>query len=203
MMIINFFKWFKDFKSDKPWLIVGKGPSFDMIGEVDLTQYNVIGLNHVIYKIDCLLGNVIDIDVLSKSEDKLKCLHIVTPWYPHINFTPTRKNISKFIGEPWCDKVDTCLWYNSSRARRFRAPAGGPRVTVKCFNAVAAVNLLGSVGIKEVRTIGVDGGKEYSDSFKKDTLLANGRSSFDCQRIEFRNSERRLGIVVIPVFNKD
>ena len=66
MILINFFKWFKSFKSDKPWLIVGKGPSFDRIGEVDLSQYNVIGLNHVIYKIDCLLGSIIDEIVLFK-----------------------------------------------------------------------------------------------------------------------------------------
>lgn len=203
MILINFFKWFKDFKSDKPWLIVGKGPSFDRIVEVDLSQYNVIGLNHVIYKIDCLLGSIIDVDVIQMSEDRPKCLHIVTPWYPHINFKPTRKSIAEFIGEPCFDKVDTSLWYNSSRSSKDKAPIGGPIVTVKCFNAVAMVNLLGSVKVKEVMTIGVDGGKEYSRSFKKDTLLSNGRESFDCQSIEFKKSKRNLGISVIPLFNKD
>lgn len=200
MILINFFEWFKDFKSDKPWLIVGKGPSFDRLSEVDLTQYNVIGLNHVIYKIDCLLGSIIDIDVINKSEDKVRCLHIVTPWYPHINFKPTKKSIADFIGEPWCDKVGTSLWYNSSRSSRSGLSPGGPTVTVRCFNAVAVVNLLGSVGVKEVRTVGVDGGRSYSSNFKKDTLLSNGRQSFDCQKVEFKESKLRLGISVIPIF---
>lgn len=200
MILINFFEWFKDFKSDKPWLIVGKGPSFDRLSEVDLTQYNVIGLNHVIYKIDCLLGSIIDIDVINKSEDKVRCLHIVTPWYPHINFKPTKKSIADFIGEPWCDKVGTSLWYNSSRSSRSGLSPGGPTVTVRCFNAVAVVNLLGSVGVKEVRTVGVDGGRSYSSNFKKDTLLLNGRQSFDCQKVEFKESKLRLGISVIPIF---
>jgi hypothetical protein len=200
MILINFFEWFKDFKSDKPWLIVGKGPSFDRLPEVDLTQYNVIGLNHVIYKIDCLLGSIIDIDVINKSEDKVRCLHIVTPWYPHINFKPTKKSIADFIGEPWCDKVDTSLWYNSSRSSRSGLSPGGPTVTVRCFNAVAVVNLLGSVGVKEVRTVGVDGGRAYSSNFKKDTLLSNGRQSFDCQKVEFKESKLRLGISVVPIF---
>lgn len=200
MILINFFEWFKDFKSDKPWLIVGKGPSFDRLPEVDLIQYNVIGLNHVIYKIDCLLGSIIDIDVINKSEDKVRCLHIVTPWYPHINFKPTKKSIADFIGEPWCDKVDTSLWYNSSRSSRSGLSPGGPTVTVRCFNAVAVVNLLGSVGVKEVRTVGVDGGRAYSSNFKKDTLLSNGRQSFDCQKVEFKESKLRLGISVVPIF---
>ena len=200
MILINFFEWFKDFKSDKPWLIVGKGPSFDRLSEVDLTQYNVIGLNHVIYNIDCLLGSIIDIDVINKSEDKVRCLHIVTPWYPHINFKPTKKSIADFIGEPWCDKVGTSLWYNSSRSSRSGLSPGGPTVTVRCFNAVAVVNLLGSVGVKEVRTVGVDGGRSYSSNFKKDTLLSNGRQSFDCQKVEFKESKLRLGISVIPIF---
>ena len=201
MILINFFKWFKGFKSDKPWLIVGKGPSFDRIGEIDLSQYNVIGLNHVIYKIDCLLGSIIDIDVIDKSEDKIKCLHIVTPWYPHINFKPTDKSIADFMGDSWCDKVDTCLWYNSSRSIKVKSPRGGPVVTVRCFNAVAAVNLLGSAGVKKVRTIGVDSGRAYSGSFKNDTLLSNGRSSFDCQKVEFKKSKLLLGISVIPIFS--
>ena len=200
MILINFFEWFKNFKSDKPWLIVGKGPSFDRLSEVDLTQYNVIGLNHVIYNIDCLLGSIIDIDVINKSEDKVRCLHIVTPWYPHINFKPTKKSIADFIGEPWCDKVGTSLWYNSSRSSRSGLSPGGPTVTVRCFNAVAVVNLLGSVGVKEVRTVGVDGGRSYSSNFKKDTLLSNGRQSFDCQKVEFKESKLRLGISVIPIF---
>ena len=200
MILINFFEWFKDFKSDKPWLIVGKGPSFDRLSEVDLTQYNVIGLNHVIYKIDCLLGSIIDIDVINKSEDKVRCLHIVTPWYPHINFKPTKKSIADFIGEPWCDKVGTSLWYNSSRSSRSGLSPGGPTVTVRCFNAVAVVNWRGSVGVKEVRTVGVDGGRSYSSNFKKDTLLSNGRQSFDCQKVEFKESKLRLGISVIPIF---
>lgn len=203
MILINFFEWFKSFKSNKPWLIVGKGPSFDRISEVDLAQYNVIGLNHVIYNIDCLLGSVIDMDVISKSEDKVKCLHIVTPWYPHINFKPTKKSIADFSEDPSCCKVDASLWYNSSRSTRSGIEPGGPTVTVKCFNAVAAVNLLGSVGVKKVHTVGVDGGTLYSKSFSTNTLLSNGRSSFNCQSVEFKKSKLKLGISVHPIFKLD
>jgi hypothetical protein len=40
-----FFHWIRSYASDKPWLVAGKGPSFERIKELNLNEYNVVALN--------------------------------------------------------------------------------------------------------------------------------------------------------------
>ena len=91
------------------------------------------------------------------------------------------------------------LWYNSSRSKPLMIKSG-PVVRVRGFSGVAAVNLLANAGVKEVFTLGVDGGTKYSSKFDKSTLLANGRESFDCQKSEFKLAKKSFGITVKPLF---
>jgi hypothetical protein len=71
---------------------------------------------------------------------------------------------------------------------------------VRYFSAVAAVNLLAVSGVREIFTIGVDGGSSYAPDFDKKTLLVNGRASFDVQFKEIRDTEKRKGVKVTPLF---
>lgn len=197
--LINFFDWFSSHLLTRPWLIIGKGPTFDLLDKVNLADYHVIGLNHVMYKVDCLLGHVIDFDVIKSSSIAPLCRHIVTPWEPHINNVPGGKSALNLFNDPDIVAKNPVLWYNSSRSSKLMIKSG-PVVRVRGFSAVAAVNLLSAAGVKEVFTIGVDGGTKYSSQFNKDTLLSNGRSSFDCQAAEFRYSKKNFNIKVVPLY---
>ena len=195
----NFFDWFKSTTLSRPWLIVGKGPSFDRIGEINLNDYHVIGLNHVMFKIPCLLGHAIDMDVYYPSQHPFMCRYLVTPWEPHVNCNPCGKSLfgMSYSGELVLEVP--ALWYNSSRSKPIMIKSG-PVVRVRGFSGVAVVNLLASAGVKEVFTVGVGGGTKYSCQFDRKTLLANGRTSFDCQKAEFKLAGKRFGITVKPLF---
>jgi hypothetical protein len=197
--LINFFDWFSSHLLTRPWLIIGKGPTFDLLDKVDLSKYHVIGLNHVMFKVPCLLGHVIDFDVIKSSVSDNLCQHIVTPWEPHINNSPGGKTALSLFNNPDIVAKSPVLWYNSSRSAPLMIKSG-PVIRVRGFSAVAAVNLLSAAGVKEVFTLGVDGGTKYSSQFKTDTLLANGRSSFDCQAAEFKYSRKKFNIKVIPLY---
>lgn len=197
--LINFFDWFSSHLFTKPWLIIGKGPTFDLLDKVDLSKYHVIGLNHVMYKVDCLLGHAIDFDVIKTSSIVPRCLHVVTPWEPHINNSPGGKSALSLFNDPDIVAKNPVLWYNSSRSAKLMIKSG-PVIRVKGFSAVAAVNLLSAAGVKEVFTLGVDGGTKYSSQFDESTLLANGQSSFDCQAAEFKYSRKKFNIKVIPLY---
>lgn len=202
-MVLNlscFFDWYNSNLFSKPWLIVGKGPTFDLLHKVNLSDYHVLGLNHVMYRIPCLLGHAIDYDVFKSSADKLLCQHIVTPWEPHIDFVPGGKTAANLFSSKDLHIETPVLWYNSDRSKRLMIQSG-PVVRVKLFSACAAVNLLANAGVKVVHTIGVDGGKSYSKEFDPKDKLANGRASFDGQAKEFKLASKVFGVSVQPLFN--
>jgi hypothetical protein len=70
------------------------------------------------------------------------------------------------------------------------------------FSAEAAVNLLAHAGSRRIRTLGVDGGVEYSGEFtdlQGRTLLANGQTAFDLQFQGIARTILRSGIDFAPL----
>lgn len=198
--LASFFDWYRSHIFIKPWLVVGKGPTFDLIHRVNLDDYHVLGLNHVMYRIPCLLGHAIDYDVFKSPADRLLCQHIVTPWEPHINFVPGGASVPNLFSDKDLRIHVPVLWYNSDRSRRLMIQSG-PVVRVRLFSACAAVNLLANAGVKDILTVGVDGGSGYSKEFDPKDRLANGRSSFDGQTKEFKLASKVFGVSVKPLFN--
>jgi hypothetical protein len=192
-----FFHWIKSYVSDKPWLVVGKGPSFERIKELNLDDYNVVALNHVMFQIPCLLGHAIDLDVHTEASG-FKCKYLVCPWEPHISFKPGGKSLVDIMMLGGL-KFEEVLYYNSSRTNKKTLKTMGPTVRVKLFGSVAVMNLLAMAGIKKIYTIGIDGGSTYSKHFNTEDLLANGRKSFDDQFSEFRFAERQYGVSIKPI----
>lgn len=197
--ITPFFNWFKKEKIDKPWLVVGKGPSFDQINKVSLDDYSVIGLNHVMFKIPCLIGHAIDLDVYELPCREFLCKHLLTPWEPHINFKPGGYSLIDLMLDSRLGYNDL-LYYDSSRTTKDDLKMGGPTVRVRHFGSVAVMNILAMAGVKEIFTVGIDGGNKYSHSFDKKNLLANGRASFDSQFLEFDDTTKRYGTTITPLF---
>lgn len=197
--ITPFFTWFKKENINKPWLVVGKGPSFDKINKVNLDDYSVIGLNHVMFKIPCLIGHAIDLDVYELPSSEFLCKYLMTPWEPHINFKPGSNSLIDLMMDGRLGYNDI-LYYESSRTSDKRFKNGGPVVRVRHFGSVAVMNVLAMAGVKEIFTVGIDGGDSYSRSFDKKTLLANGRKSFDSQFSEFSETSKSYGTRITPLF---
>ncbi len=212
--------------NSKPWLILGKGPSFSQIEAVDLSQYFVCTLNHTIREVSADLAHIIDIDVLIDCAEQIKknakCLAM--PLYPHVNSSRTKKNLFEFANEiPVLAELnaENRLFYYDLRpdlpekkippikkriySRFFKnkkSPQKVPVIRGTYFSAEAAINLLAESGVKTIRSLGIDGGAEYSDRFddlSETTLLANGRDSFDKQFPEIAKTIRKKGLLYAPL----
>jgi hypothetical protein len=197
--------------SDRPWLVLGKGPSFSRRGEFDLSAYNLLSLNHVVREAKVHIAHVIDMDVVRDCADSLltNCDWLVMPYRPHVNFRPG-PSLAELVGtDPVLAEMDRrgrLVWYNlvpgGFKPGDRPLEPGSPPIEVNSFSSVAAVQLLAELGARTVRTLGVDGGKKYSQSFEDlaaRTRLANGQPSFDLQFAEIDAVARDRGVDVAPL----
>jgi hypothetical protein len=187
---------------DRPWLLLGKGPTFSRRGEFPLGDYNLMGLNDVVSEQKVDVAHVIDIDVVQKSSDALRdnCRFLVIARRPHVDFKPREKRLEDYFDEipvlPELDEQGRLVWYNA----RGSAPIGdSPEIGVRFFSSEAATNILGEMGVKKVRTLGIDGGTDYSAEFSDLTALENERPTFDAQFRELEDIVAKYGIDYDPI----
>jgi hypothetical protein len=215
----NVFEWFSARQDARPWLILGKGPSFEHRNRFDLTAFSLLGLNHVCREQPVDLAHIIDLDVITDLGDSLeqRAAHVVMPWIPHVKNEGAA--LARVVKGPTVlsdrtldvlarehavlrrlDEEGRLLWYNLSTAR---APHDEtPVVRVQFFSAEAALNMLGLAGERMVRSLGVDGGASYSTNFadlNDKTLLANRRRSFDAQFAGIATTIRETGMDYAPL----
>ncbi|PSR52055.1 hypothetical protein AHMF7605_00235 [Adhaeribacter arboris] len=215
----NFFEWFAENKEHyhKPWLILGKGPSYAYINQYNLKDFFTVSLNHVIKKIKVTVAHAIDFDVVESCAQEIdaNAQYLVLPWHPHFAHRPTDKCLVDIVKENEfvrkLDKEGRLLWYyKSTRSIEVNDVPYSPKpnfknypeVPVLYFSAEAVVNLLGLAGAKKIRSLGVDGGTSYSKDFKdlaEKTLLANGQSSFDLQFKSISKTIMKLDIDYAPL----
>src|SRR4051794_5918211 len=74
----------------KPWLMLGKGPTFSRRGEFSLGDYHLIGLNNVVAEQPLDIAHIIDVDVVATVADSLKgnCRYLVMARRPHVRYRP-------------------------------------------------------------------------------------------------------------------
>jgi hypothetical protein len=92
------------------------------------------------------------------------------------------------------------LWYDLSTSPVRHG--SGPTVEATYFSAEAALNLLALAGARTIRSLGVDGGSDYSSDFSDlngKTLLANGHTDFDLQFQGFARTILRSKIDFAPL----
>ena len=204
----NFFEWFRVEKhaDPRPWLILGKGPSFSKRVDYDLAQFNTLSLNHAFREQPVLLAHMIDLDVVDACCDVIdaNAKFLVLPWYPHVDNSPGQRNLGELVEiHPVLNRVDQqgrLLWYNASNAPAREGTS--PVVQVRFFSVEAAVNLLAQAGVSKIRSLGIDGGARYSSEFddlKDKTLLANSRMSFDEQFEEIAKTILRTRLDYAPL----
>ena len=203
----HFFEWFAE-RGDprRPWLILGKGPTFGLRSRFDLGEYDLLSLNHVVREHPVRLAHIIDLDVVDACGETLlrRAEHVVLPWYPHIGNAPGSRSLDQWAAEhPILRQLASAgrlLWYDLSIAPRRHGP--GPVVQAAFFSAEAAVSLLALAGVERVRSLGVDGGAGYSadfDDLAGQTLLANGQPAFDLQFAGIARTVLRTGVDFAPL----
>jgi hypothetical protein len=208
-MNIDILGWAASFGiNDRPWLLLGKGPSFSKVRNLELEQYFTCTLNHVIRQVPATVAHIIDIDVVIDCADAIdaNARFLVMPYRPHIDCRPTNRTLIDLASEiPVLRKLSNerrLIWYNASTSRK--PPYGNsPTIDVKYFSAEAALNVLATCGVKVVRSLGVDGGSTYSNEFsdlKDKTLLANGHESFGKQFEGISSTIRKTGISYAPLY---
>lgn len=198
----NFFEWFGQTQSrEAPWLILGKGPSFERLRDFDTSGYRLMSLNHAVRQLPVAVAHIIDIDVVSHCGDALLANAgvVVMPWYPHVGNHVGDKTLDQWLGEsPVLARLDAegrLLWYDLCTSTQRHGTAAMVRATY--FSAEAALDLLAQAGVPKVRSLGVDGGSTYGGSFddlKDVTRLNNGHASYDLQFQGFANTIRATGV---------
>jgi hypothetical protein len=210
MVMLSISEWAANFDvTARPWLILGKGPSYAYIREICQTAYHICSLNHVVRELPVTLAHVIDLDVVRDCADAivLNGRYLVMPWHPHVKFRASPKTLMEYIPEiPVLQRLEAegrLLCYNATTAGRYTPYPGAPHVKVRFFSAEAALNVLVACGARTVRSLGVDGGNSYSHAFGDlhgRTLLRNGRESFDAQFQTIAETIRRSGILYAPLY---
>jgi hypothetical protein len=204
----TFLQWFQAQAINKsdPWLILGKGPGFSKRGAFDLSRFHKLSLNHVVREQPVRVAHVIDYDVVDDCAEALKrnAEVLVMPWRPHVNYLISSRTLPELAQvNPTLrlmNESGRLLWYNLSTAGEELEDS--PAVPARHFSAEAVLNLLARAGVRQVRSLGVDGGKAYSpdfDDLKDKTLLACGEESFDLQFPGFARTIFSTGVDYAPL----
>jgi Glycosyl transferase family 8 len=186
--MIDLCEWFERVDLPvRPWLVIGKGPTFDRIGTVDLEAFNVLALNHVVGRIRADVAHIIDIDVVGDCAEHLSanCRWLLMPRYPHVRSTAGDRPLEGWFDDlpvlRDLDRDGRLVWYNLSGTPQ---TGDSPVVAAKQFSSEAAFRILGRMGVRSIRSLGIDGGRAYGSAFRElesSTLLANGAPAFDLQ----------------------
>jgi hypothetical protein len=184
---------------DKPWLVLGKGPSFARRRLVPQGRYHLMSLNDVVRELHVDVAHMIDVEVVERCADALlsNCRWLFMPRRPHVAMCPgplLEEHVARLPVLAELSRQGRLIWYNLSTS----TPIGdSPVVNARFFSSEAAIHLLGVLGARVVRSLGVDGGSGYSGAFRDlepQTMLANGQPSFDRQFEEIEKTVSALGM---------
>jgi hypothetical protein len=168
----------------KPILVLGKGEGYSKVQTTNLSEYQIVGLNHTVCKQQVLFGHCIDLDVL-ENQFVQNCKYAILPYHPHIDCKVTTKTLpelvkkNKFLAK--LDEEGKLLWYNCSTWKGFPQNPAFPLIEARYFSSEAMFNILGRAGVKNIFTLGIDGGYTYASEFQHLKPLSNGRESFNEQ----------------------
>jgi hypothetical protein len=178
------------------WLLLGKGPTFARRSEFDTSKFHLIGLNHVVREQAVDVAHIIDMDVVAACSSQLlkNAKWLIMPRFPHVSCKPDpQKPLESFFEThpvlAEFAKLNRLVCYDLKN-KTCPALGNSDPIRVRFFSSEAALEILGRMNVQTVRSLGIDGGNNYSSSFQDlngSTLLANEQPSFD---IQFREIDR-------------
>jgi hypothetical protein len=165
-----------------------------------------MSLNHAVREQSVKVAHIIDLDVLDQCAEAItnKAEVLVLPWRPHVDFRPSPLTLELLAQENetlrLLDEQGRLLWYNlhSSHDKQGDSPV----IYAEFFSAEAGLDLLAHAGVRQIRSLGIDGGASYSpefDDLKDTTLLACGHQTFDKQFKGFARTILRTGVDYAPL----
>lgn len=191
------------------WLILGKGPSFERRNDYNLHSYTTIAINHVVRELRVDVTSAVNYDVLRDCGDAIyeNSRFLLMPRYPH-----SIPGDAEFLLESYfqtypvleqLNREERLIWYNLSSDPFF---PGAPVIENSAFSVCILFNLLATLGVCRLRTLGVDGGRAYASSFadiEEKTRLANGMATYDNQFPDMMRTVRRYGLDYAPLNDRD
>jgi len=204
----SFLQWFEATGQDRnqPWLILGKGPSFAKRDQFDLKCFQLLSLNHAVREQPVAVAHMIDYDVVEACGESIdrNALVLVMPWFPHFKNRPGTENLESLSRRnALLERMNAqgrLLLYNHSLAEETHGDS--PVIPVRFFSSEAVLNLLAAAGVRQVRSLGIDGGNNYSAQFHDlagKTLLSNQRTTFDVQFGEIAKILMNTGLDYAPL----
>ena len=172
---------------DKEVLLIGKGPTFNLKDKILLSKYFTICLNHSIRETKCNAVSIIDVDVIRECEEDIynNSDVLIVPWRLHDkdnNYLPGKKTLLDYAKEiPRLNDLiheDRVYCYNasSSTIHKLDNNSAFDEYPVYINNGDSMYSALLLNDIKNVYSIGMDGGKTYSSTFSDLTPMENGQS---------------------------
>lgn len=181
--------------SPRPWLLVGKGPTSDHAHKLDPARYHVLTLNHAFRLVPPTVAHFTDLATYRACAAEVAGLPVCLPWHPHVSYRASPLSLADHATRvpalAALEAAGLLLSYNSTTAGRLPRNPELPTLRVRFFSAVAAFNLLAAAGVRDVHTLGIDGGTGYGRAFDTGNRLANGRATFDDQRAEIVRTTAR------------
>src|SRR4051794_12821065 len=104
----SFQTWFRENDAGRPWLILGKGPSLSKLPQFATSDYSLISLNHAVRDACVDVAHFVDWDAFCDVAERCvsHARFTVLPWQPHIDFKPSRKNLSQLVAtHPFARKL--------------------------------------------------------------------------------------------------
>ena len=95
-------EWFRRFDAlSKPWLIVGKGPSYRKLANVNLAEHNVLALNHVSRDVRFDIALMMDLEVAEALGEALanNARFVFVPWHPHKSNAPSARTALEYLAD--------------------------------------------------------------------------------------------------------
>lgn len=186
----------------KQALVLGKGPSYRPPSDQERQVNLVVSLNHGCRDTHVHLAHCIDVDVVDALGSKLleQADAVVMPYHPHIGWKPGSLTLDYLAQKhPVLSQFaerGALYGYNlfTTRARHGQSHV----IRARYFSAEAVVDLLGYLGIKEIATLGVDGGHEQAGAFH-DLTNHNKERGYDQQWTGIRKAISRHRINYHPM----
>ena len=202
----------------KPWLVIGKGPSAPLAQEPQYHDCISIGLNDVVCHQSVDIAHFIDLDAVERCATELLSHPglLLIPEHPQITSrTPILRRARRHPGTHQIELLvqenpvlkrfsdeERLLTYVLETDPYAHDYPPSQRARVGGFSAASVIDLAGRLGVQKIFTAGVDGGRGYSDSFHNllsITHLDSGQASYDKQFESMAETRRTTNVSIQPL----